>query len=497
MKETLDKLRTLLGEVQDLKAAGAVLGWDQETYMPSGSAQARAYQISTLEKLAHEQFTSAQIGRLLDRLEPELVHLDPESDEAALIRVTREDFEKAQKLPTSLVQAFAQTTALALHAWRSAREASDFSPFQPHLEKIVDLNRQKAEALGYSDRIYDALLDQFEPGMTTQQVADTFSALRADLVPIVHTLSNRKQPDDDLLHQPFDDQHQWDFGLEVIKDFGFNFETGRQDRSTHPFTTNFAISDVRLTTRVDPKFFSPAFFGTLHECGHGLYEQGVAASLGRTPLAAGTSLGMHESQSRLWENLVGRSLGFWTHYYPRLQQVFPGQLADASLDAFYGAINRVSPSLIRVEADEVTYNLHIMLRFELENAMLEGTMAIADLPEVWNARMEEYFGLTPPNDAEGCLQDIHWSMGAFGYFPTYALGNLMSVQLFNQAAEDLDDLPGQIADGTFLPLLGWLRTNIHQHGRKFDADTLLRRCTGQSLDATPWLNYIRTKYDLL
>lgn len=497
MQSLLAQLRPLLARVHDLNMAAAVLEWDQETYMPPGAAHARAQQTATLRKLAHEFFTTDQIGLLLEHLQAKVANLDSESFEASLVRITQHDYDKAIKLPSSLVAEMTKATAHAKQAWKEARETNTFATFAPHLERLIDLNLKKAEAYGYEDRVYDALLDQFEPGMTTAEVEHVFGDLRAQLVPLVHAIADARSLDDSIVHRPFDPDKQWDFGVAVIKDFGFDFEHGRQDHSAHPFTTTFAISDVRLTTRIDPNFFSPAFFGTLHEAGHGMYEQGIAADLARTPLAEGTSLGMHESQSRLWENLVGRSYGFWQHYYPALQDTFAESLGDVSLDAFYRSINTVRSSLIRVEADEVTYNLHIMLRFELENAMLEGKVAVQDLPELWNTKMEEYLGVRPSTDAEGVLQDIHWSLGALGYFPTYALGNLMSVQLFNQARADLSNLDDQITSGQFGDLLGWLRTNVHQYGRTRSASRILEQTTGQRLSAEPWLAYIREKFGAL
>ncbi len=494
MQERLDELKTLLGQVQDLNAAAAVLEWDQETYMPDGAAGARAYQVATLRKLAHEFFTADEVGTLLEALAPATQALDPVSTEASLVRVARRDYEKALKIPAVLVAEMAEAVARGKHAWRKARATDTYATFAPHLEHLIDLNVQKAEALGYDDCLYDALLDQYEEGMKTATVEAVFADLRARLVPIVHAIAEREPPDDRVLHQTFDKQKQWDFGLEVIKDFGYDFDRGRQDLSVHPFTTSFSITDVRLTTRVDERYLPSALFGTLHECGHGLYEQGIDLALDRTPLADGTSLGMHESQSRLWENLVGRSRAFWQRYYPRLQAFFPDQLAGVSLDAFYRGINKVKPSLIRVEADEVTYNLHVMLRFELEQAMVEGRVTVAELPDLWKEKMEEYLGLRPETDADGVLQDIHWSLGAIGYFPTYSLGNLMSAQLFDQAKQDLPDLEAQIAVGQFAELLGWLRTNIHQYGRKLEALEILERVTGEGLNAGPWLEYIRQKY---
>ncbi len=465
--------------------------------MPKGAAGARAHQIATLRQLAHEQFTSDEVGDLLREAQVALNGADPLDDDASLIRVTIKDYEKAQKLPADLVAEMARTVSQAKQAWKEARETNTFATFAPLLDRLIKLNIQKAEAYGYEDTPYDALLDEYEPGMKTSDVKNIFSSLREDLVPLVHKIKASAQPDNGFLFEHFDHQKQWDFGIDVIKDFGYNFERGRQDVSAHPFTTSFSITDVRLTTRIQEDYFPTGLFGTLHEAGHGLYEQGVALELDRTPLAEGTSLGMHESQSRLWENLVGRSYGFWTQYYPKLQALFPERLSDKSLDTFYKAVNKVSPSLIRVEADEVTYNLHIMLRFQLENALIAGEMNVNDLPEAWNATMEDYLGLRPDTDSDGVLQDIHWSLGVFGYFPTYALGNLMSTQLFNQVRKDVTDVEQQIATGHFEELLSWLRTHVHHYGRKLTATEILQRATGESLSSESWVAYVEEKYSAI
>ena len=529
---TLEDLKERLGVVADLDAAAAVLGWDQETYMPPGAIEARAAQLTTLARLSHETFTDEAIGRLLQGAATELDG-DPfdsgdqsfGSADASLVRVARRDWERATKIPADLVARLARATSIGQQAWQQARQASDFAAFAGHLEMILELTREKAEALGYRDRIYDPLLAEFEPGATTGEIESLFATLREQLVPIVQALTDGAVENGGVPHrldgsqhngesdpagaplssvpariapppldQVFDAAAQWDFGVAVIEDFGFDFEHGRQDRSAHPFTTAFSATDVRLTTRIHEDFLPAGLFGTLHECGHGLYEQGVATQLARTPLADGASLGVHESQSRLWEILVGRGQPFWSHYFPRLRDSFPEALDGIDLDAFYRAINTVRPSLIRVEADEVTYNLHIMLRFELENALLEGRVAVEDLPDAWNDAMERYLGIVPDTDADGVLQDIHWSMGAIGYFPTYTLGTLMSSQIFARLRQDIPDLDEQTAAGRFDQLLDWLRNNIHRHGRKFTASELLERMGCGPLSGEPWLTYIRGKY---
>lgn len=494
MEEKLQIFQTKLNDVTNLRRASAVLGWDQQTYMPPGGAAARAEQLATLDKLAHKLFTTAEIGQLLADLEQAGFEYD--SNEAGLLRVVHREYDLACKLPPQLVEEMSRTFSLGQQIWTKARQEQDFAQFRDILAKIVDLNIQAAEAYGYDDNIYDALLDQFEPGMKTAEVAAVFAELKAGLVPLVQAIAEQSSAvNGSLLAQEFEEKAQWDFGLIPLKAIGFDFERGRQDCSAHPFTTNFSVNDVRITTRVKKDAFPSSLFSTLHEGGHALYEQGSDPALEGTLLAGGTSLGVHESQSRLWENVLGRSREFWQFYYPRLQQAFPAQLGRDSLDDFYRAINKVEPSLIRVEADEVTYNLHIFLRFELEQELLTGRLKVADLPEAWNAKMREYLGLTPPNDALGVLQDIHWSGGMLGYFPTYTLGNVLSVQFYRQAQQDMPDLPEQFARGEFGALLGWFRQNIHRHGRKYTATELIRRTTGaDGLQAGPYLAYIHQKF---
>jgi carboxypeptidase Taq len=494
MSTALADLKTRLGKIEDLKAAANVLSWDQETYMPSGAAEARAHQLSTLQTMAHEQFVADETGALLDQAADDLNGADPLDDDASLVRVTRRDYERDRKLPSDLVAEMSRTVSEAKEAWKKARTSDQFSIFAPLLRRVVDLNIRKAEALGYDDEPYDALLNEYEPGMKTATVAETFNSLRQNLVPIVDAIAASDPIDDDILHHSYPIHRQKTFGQSVIRNLGYDFNCGREDESAHPFTTSFSVHDVRLTTRYNKSFFPAAFFSTMHEAGHGLYEQGIDKNLDRTPLADGTSLGMHESQSRLYENLIGRSRAFWSHYYTPLRGTFPEALGGTDRETFYRAINRVEPSLIRVEADEVTYNLHIMLRFELERGLVSGALNVNDLPELWREKMADYLGVVPDTDADGVLQDVHWSLGAIGYFPTYALGNLMSVQIMNQIRHDLPDLDNDISSGTFAPLLDWLRTHIHQYGRKLTATEILDQATGQSLDAEPWLVYVREKF---
>jgi carboxypeptidase Taq len=494
MPDPSEALRNHLAPIEDLKAAAAVLRWDQETYMPEGGGAARAQQLSTLKSTAHERFVADETGTLLDRAAEALDAPDPLDPDAALVRVTRRDYERAVRVPSSLVAELSKATAEAQQAWRQARRDDDFSRFAPHLERLVDLSVEKAEAIGYEDEPYDALLTEYEPGRTTAEVASLFDTLRDDLTSIVDAIDDAPQVDTSILHGTYPQSKQQAFGRSVIANVGYDFDRGRQDVSAHPFTTSFSTNDVRLTTRYDEENVASALFSTLHEAGHGLYEQGIDPSLDRTPLGEGTSLSVHESQARLWENHVGRSRPFWRHYLPQLRDSFPDVLGDAALDPFYRAINRVAPSLIRVEADEVTYNLHVMLRFELERGLIDGSVSVNELPERWNDAMDAYLGVVPETDANGVLQDVHWSQGAFGYFPTYTLGTLTAAQLMEAIQDDLPDLTEHIADGHFEPLLDWLRTHVHQHGRILKASDLLDRTTGTSLSAAPWLRYVRDKF---
>ncbi len=494
MQEKLSKLKELLNEVADLEHAAAVLSWDQQTFMPPGGAQDRAHQLALLSSLGHEKFTSAEIGALLEQLEEYGNQLPPDSDDACLLKVTARNYLKQTKVPSKLVADFAQVTAMAQHVWEQARAENDYAKFCPHLEKVFDLRREYAQIFAPFNHIYDPLLDDFEPGLKTADVKKIFAELRARQVELVKEIADRPQVDDSFLHQQFGESIQWDFGKEVITKFGYDWNRGRLDKVAHPFTTNFGLGDVRITTRLDPDYLFSGLGGTMHECGHALYEMGIAPALERSPLGTGASLAIHESQSRLWENLVGRSRDFWAGFYPELQNRFPGKLDGISLDKFYRGINKVEPSLIRVEADEATYNLHIMLRLELEIGVLEGKIACRDLPEIWREHMKEYLGVCPETDADGVLQDVHWSCGAVGYFSTYALGNLVSAQLWECINHDVPDLSGQIRNREFAALFDWLRENIHRHGAKFEPQELVKKVTGSKITPEPYLKYLRKKY---
>ncbi|HRC43925.1 MAG TPA: carboxypeptidase M32 [Nitrospira sp.] len=495
---TLDSLTTRLLEIRRIQSAAAVLSWDQETYMPAGGGAARAEQIATLEGLAHHRLVSAEIETLLTEW------IDPATGQAAdswdepsrsLLRETWRDFSRAKKLPSDFVIRLSRECSLAQQAWVTAREESRFSKFLPSLKIILGLKRDEARYLGYRNSPYDALLDTYEPGATIAQLAPLFTQLRERLVPLLRRVqASHVTIDDRCLHQSFDQSKQVEFGRLVLTAMGYNFERGRLDLSAHPFTTSFHPTDVRITTRVFEKDLPSCLFSCIHEGGHGLYDQGLDPRYYGSPLGESVSLGFHESQSRLWENCVGRSRAFWHCFYPMLQHTFPQQLADVPLDRFYAAINRATPSLIRVEADELTYNLHIMLRVEIEQALIEGRAEPDDLPGLWNEKIQSYLGIVPERDAEGVLQDVHWSMGAFGYFPTYTLGNLYSVQFFEQATLDLPQLEEDMRAGHLLPLRRWLEQKIHRWGRMFTPDHLARRVTGSGVNPEPFLRYLETKY---
>jgi carboxypeptidase Taq len=481
-----------------LGSCAGVLGWDERTYMPRAGSVHRGEQMALLARLGHEMLTDRRIGELLAAVEGSSLVADPASDAGANVREIRRLHDRQVKLPKELVEELARVTTQAQGAWQEARQHSDFARFRPWLEKIVALKSQEAAAVGYTGAPYDALLDEYEPGATVAEITRLFADLAVGLVPLVaNIVASGNRPDRDILRREFPVDRQEVFGQAAAAAIGFDFEGGRLDTTTHPFCSGIGPGDCRITTRYNPRFFNEAFFGILHESGHGLYEQGLDPAHAGTPLGSATSLGIHESQSRLWENQVGRSRPFWEHFFPRARQTFPAALRDVSLDAWLFAVNDVQPSFIRVEADEATYNLHIILRFELEQALLNGDLAPADVPDAWSQKFQKLLGLTPPNDARGCLQDIHWSFGGLGYFPTYTLGNLYAAQLMEHARRDLPGLDDDFRRGDFGPLKGWLADNIYRHGQRFRAGELCRRITGRSLDHRPFLSYLRAKYEPL
>lgn len=495
---TLQPLLAHLAEIAQYQSAAAVLAWDQETYMPRGGGTARADAMAALQGLIHARFTApeteALLSRWIDLTTGALRDPDAEEPVRALLREVRRDYLRAKRLPTAFVTRLEKSCSLAQQAWQDARESSTYTVFLPHLTTILALKREEAEFLGYSDAAYDALIDPFEPGMTVARLTPLFADLKARLIPLLDRIRGSSVKPSPLPAGPYDAQRQLSFGAVLLSAMGYDFERGRLDQSAHPFTTGFHPTDVRLTTRVATDNVASSLFSCLHEGGHGLYDQGLDPAHFGTPLGEAVSLGLHESQSRLWENHVGRSIEFWRHFYPLFQQTFPGALVNVALDDFHAAINTVSPSPIRVEADEVTYNLHIILRYELEQALIAGRLDPVDLPEAWNQAMRDGLGILPKDDREGVLQDIHWAHGAFGYFPTYTLGNLYAAQFWRQAQRDIAELPTLIESGHLTPLREWLRDRIHRWGRQYDSDTLLRRITGEPLNPEYFAAYLEEKF---
>jgi carboxypeptidase Taq len=502
---TLEPLTNLLVEIQHVNSAVSLLSWDQETQMPPGGGLARANQLATLQTLAHDRLVSPEIERLLARW------VDPSTGQAiespgdgwdepsrALLREVWRDFSRAKKLPSAFVKRLGRECSLAQQVWTEARKKNDFRMFLPNLRTIVSLKQEETHYLGYQDSPYDALLDTYEPGATVARLTPLLAALKTGIVPLLQRIiAAPVKIDDTVLFRSYDSTRQLEFSRLVLTAMGYDFDRGRLDLSAHPFTTSFHPTDVRVTTRVYEHELPACLFSCIHEGGHGLYDQGLDPEHYGTPLGDSLSLGIHESQSRLWENCVGRSLPFWRYFYPLLRQCFPEQLADVELNSFYAATNRVKPSFIRVEADELTYNLHIMLRVEIERELIEGRVPVDGLPEIWNEKMKSYLGIVPPTDAEGVLQDVHWSLGAIGYFPTYTLGNLYAVQFYEQARKEIPNLDDEIEAGRLSVMTRWLNQKIHRWGRTFTAEHLVQRVTGRPLNPEPFLAYLKEKFGRL
>ncbi|GAC1534566.1 MAG: carboxypeptidase M32 [Herpetosiphon sp.] len=494
MQEKLNELRARMLEVNDLQSAARVLNWDQVTYMPPGGAGARGRQLALLARLRHERFTDPAVGRLLDQLRPYEESSPYDGDDASFIRVTRRDYEQAANVPSAFMETLSAHSAAAHQAWVAARPANDWKSVEPFLAKTIELSRQYSDFFpGYEHRA-DPMIAGSDFGMRVATLLPLFRTLREQLVPLAHMIRGQ-ETDDSCLHQPFPGAKQIAFASDVIKRFGYDYHRGRHDLTHHPFMTQFSLNDVRITTRADDMHLSDGVFATMHEAGHALYQQGINLAYEGTRLAYGASSGVHESQSRLWENIVGRSRGFWNRFYPALQEVFPDQLKAVPLDTFYRAINRVQPSLIRVQADEVTYNLHIMIRFELGLQLLDGDLAVKDLPEAWRERYRSDLGVTPPDDRDGVMQDVHWFGGIVGgSFQGYTLGNIMSAQFFDAAVKAHPSIPAEIEAGAFGTLRGWLTQNVYRHGGKYTADEIVHRATGSALHIEPYMAYLRSKF---
>ena len=492
MQDKLKRMKKLVGDAFELQRVAAVLDWDQQVGMPVAAAANRARQTSLISCLAHEKLTCSELGELLENLVPEMNNLDPESDDYCLIKMVERDYKRYTKVPSEHVAEFSHLTSLAHSKWERALVGSDFSIFKDSLTKIFKMRREYADFFAPYDHVYDPLLDEFEPGMKTATLIDIFDTIRPMQVELLQEIAARPVPDQSCLNHKFATDKQWQLANVAAAAIGYDFSRGRLDSVVHPFTTTFNLNDVRITSSAKVDNLS-CISSTMHEAGHAMYEQNIAKSLENTPLETGVSLGIHESQSRLWENLVGRSHSFLEFFYPKMQSAFPF-LQSTPLDEFYRAYNTVKPGFIRVDADEATYNMHVMLRFELEVAMLEGSLAVADLPDAWNAKMKEYLGIVPPNDALGCLQDVHWSAGLVGYFPTYALGNLISAQLWKVCREQFSSLDKAMACGRFDELRNWLGENIHCYGSKFEPMELMRRISGDGIRPEIYIKYLREKY---
>ncbi len=490
-KELYSAYCELMQKAADINYASAVLGWDQETYMPPKGAEARGRQLSTLAGQAHEILTSDKLEQLLKELSTKE---DLNDTEKSNVRLSLEDYEKNKKLSAAFVEELSKQTSECFNAWIEARRKNDFSVFAPSLSKMIGLKRKQADMYGYKAHPYDALLDDYEKDATVAMLDPIFSGIKEQLPPILEKIKAAQQVDNSFFHQNFPKQKQWDFSIDVLKRMGFDFEAGRQDYSEHPFTTSFAPSDVRITTRVDEDNYVSMLWSCIHEGGHGLYEQGLPEGQYGLPLGSPVSLGIHESQSRFWENCIGRSLDFWKFFYPQLQTYFPEQLKNVTIDALYKAANRVEPSLIRTEADEVTYHFHVMIRYEIEKQLIEGTLDTKDLPGKWNELYYKYLGVQPADDKTGVLQDVHWSHGSFGYFPTYTLGSFYAAQFYSQAQKDIKGLHQQVANGELKELLQWLREKVHIHVRRYNSEDLCERITGQKLDTSFFIRYVQEKF---
>ncbi len=496
MTERLDGLKQRLGQLSDLGHALSLAHWDQQTMMPPRGGEARAESLATLTRISHEMFVDDDTGRLLEGAASELNGADPDGDDARLIALVRRQWDKARRVPPDLAAEMARAASVGQEAWVVAREESDFESFVPYLERNFELARRYVDchaADGGFECAYDALLDDYEPQLPTRDVSALFEELKAELIPVIARIAAAEPVDEAPLYARFAVAGQRDLVREVVELMGFDDAEWRLDDTVHPFATRIGGGDVRITTRWDEHFFPTGLYGAMHECGHGLYEAGLPPRLRRSPLGATESLGMHESQSRMWENMVGRGRSFCTVLAPRIAALAGGELSDLDPDRLYRAVNRVKPSYIRVEADEATYALHIILRYELEQGMIDGTLAVRDLPEAWNARFEEYFGISVDNDVDGVLQDVHWSAGLIGYFPTYALGNLIAGQLWERVHVDLPDLEAQLAAGELGPLREWLGERVHRHGAKFTTAELLAREAGGPMTVTPFTNYLKAK----
>ena len=490
MNNTYLQYQSHLQKIADVKYSAAVLQWDQETYLPAKGAEFRARQLATLNELAHEMFVNEKTRNILQ----EALSSDLDAEQKRNVELSLEDYTRLKKLTPEFVRTMSETVSASFYSWIEARKQNDFRIFSPNLSPLVELKKQEAELLGYEGHPYNAMMDEFEKGATTTMIDKVFEDVKPPLLALLEDVKNLPVVDDAFLNQPFAKQQQWEWGMFIAKQLGFDFDAGRQDISEHPFTTNFNSSDVRITTRIDENDFANMMWSTIHEVGHGLYEQGLPAAQYGLPLGEYASLSIHESQSRLWENCVGRGNAFWHYYFPRLQAFFPQQFSNVSQQQFMKAINKVQPSLIRTEADELTNHFHVLIRYGLEKKLIEGSIKTEEIPAYWNESYEKYLGLKVPDDKHGCLQDVHWSHGSFGYFPTYSLGSFYAAQFWEQANKEMPGLQSTISEtGNTYLLLEWLRDKVHIHGRFYNSNELCTSITGKPLDSTVFVNYLRKK----
>lgn len=492
--ELYNQYKSTMQKIADVKYAAAVLQWDQETYLPSKGADFRGQQLATLSEIAHEMFTGEKVGNLLQ----DLLSAELPGDQKRNVELTWEDYTRLKKLSPDFVRKMSEAVSASFHAWMEARKQNQFTIFEEKLSPLVALKRQEAELYGYEAHPYDALMNEYEKGATVAMIDTIFEDVKAPLRNLLEKEQQKQLVDDSFLQRHFPKQQQWEWGIYLAKQLGFDFESGRQDISEHPFTTNFSSQDVRITTRIDENDFANMTWSTIHEVGHALYEQGLPTEQYGLPLGEYASLSIHESQSRLWENCIGRGTDFWDYYFPKLKEFFPKQFDDVSKGQFAKAINKVQPSLIRTEADELTYHFHVMVRYELEKRLIEGSLQVKEIPLYWNDQYKKLLGVDVPDDKQGCLQDVHWSHGSFGYFATYSLGSFYAAQLWQQAKKDLPGIGAQIAtEGQTGWLLSWLRSNVHKHGRFYNSDQLCKLVTGKNLDSSVFVSYLTEKLNAL
>ncbi len=490
--KSYDEIVAHTQKIADINGAMAVLSWDKETYLPAEGAALRARQMATLSAIGHQKMTDENyFNGIMSLLQDQALN---EEQQINLIRLKR-DIEQQTKFSTDFVEKMSLAVSEGYHAWAEARHKSDYTIYEQKLDRLIQLKKEAAEILGYENHPYNALIDQYEYGMTVDILDNVFNQVKNDLVPIIQNLVVQEQPDTSFLEAYFNEDKQWKFGLDVLRDIGYNFQAGRQDKSAHPFSISMgSAADVRVTTRVDEHNYAYMLWSTIHEGGHALYEQGLPTEEYGMPLGQAASLSIHESQSRLWENHVGRSLQFWQYYLPKLKMVFPREFQNIDVNTFYRAINKIAPNLIRTEADELHYHLHVLIRYEIEKAIVTDEIKTKDIPTVWNELYKKYLNIDVSRDADGVLQDVHWAFGSIGYFPTYSLGSFYAAQFYHQAKRDIDSLDEKIAKGEFKPLLQWLRTNVHIHGRRYQSEELCQKITGEPLNLSYFINYIERKF---